>query len=352
MIHDHDISIVVQGPILKSSLYDMTNQTTQFICQRLKHLMPESELIISTWLGEQVAHLPYDQCVLNTDPGATWFNYGDHQLLNNCNRLIASTRAGIAAAQRPYILKIRSDLFMVSKKFLNYFYKFPHFDPRYKFVKDRIIAFSLDTIKSHRTPMLMNPAFRMHRPFHISDWAYFGHRGDLWNLFDIPLVEEPEFSQWFLTRFKPFLDMEPHRLWKMPPEQYITVSFLKKFANIKFEHTNDTAHDNINLSEKMLTNNFLVLDQTQFSLISLKYIKLQLLFPTLLNKTAIFYHTWLQDYLKHCDVPRSVNYYRNKVTIKWRCLAYNVTNKLLRLINHKTHYINRVVAYYIKRSRL
>ena len=266
MIKDKDISIVVQGPILTDAIYGITTHLTQFICTRLKKIFPESELIISTWEGENTQGIICDKIIFNKDPGATWFNYNNFEHLNNCNRLIISTAAGIKASSRKYVFKVRSDLFLVSKKFLHYFDKFPLYNEEHKCVKSRIIAFSLNTLYGHKTPL-----FTMNRPFHISDWAYFGYKTDLLNLYDIPLTQEPEFSQWFLTRCKPFFDIEPHRLWKMPPEQYITYSFLKKYHPIQLEYTVDNSNNNMEISSKLLTNNFLILDQTQFFLISLKF---------------------------------------------------------------------------------
>lgn len=343
MIKDEDISIVVQGPILTKSAYNITDKTTQFICKRVRQLFPKSELILSTWEGSNVDNISHDVCLFNKDPGATNFIYNGH-LLNNCNRLIVSTCNGVRAAKRKYVLKIRSDLFIVSKSFLTYFNKFQHFDSDCKFVKNRIIAFSLDTIKSHKTCL-----FSMIRPYHVSDWAYFGYKEDILNLYDIPLVKEPEFSQHFLYHYKDFFDIHPDRLWRMPPEQYVTVSFLNKHTPINFNHTVDTSHNNVEKSQRLLANNFLVLDQTQFNLISLKYVKLQLLFPALLSRTAIFYHTWLKDYYIYCQVPFSIMTIGHKIQSLWRYMWYGLFNAVLRVANHKHNFVNRLVAAWLKK---
>lgn len=344
MIQNHDISIVVQGPILYQSPFGVTQETTRLVCTRLKKIFPQSEVVLSTWKGSHINSIPYDKLVLSEDPGATWFNYRDYKLLNNCSRLIVSTRAGIEAASRKYVFKIRSDLFVASSSFLHYFNQFPYYDEEYKFVKNRIIAFSLYSIKSHRTCL-----FTMKRPYHISDWAYFGCKEDLLDLYSIPLPREPAFSQWFLKRCKPFFDIEPHRLWKMPPEQYVTSSFFKKHTRLNFDHTNDLSYNNAELSDRLIANNFLVLDQTQFHLISLKYFNLQLLFDPLLSQTAIFYRTWLQDYYKFCRVPRTRQYIKHKIQMwrQWAC--YACLNRSLRFINKKNALISRLLAYLIKK---
>lgn len=345
MIVDEDISIVVQGPVLKDSALNITSETTAMVCYRLKHLFPKAELILSTWEGTAVENIPYDKVIYNKDPGATWFNYENYTLLNNCNRLIVSTHAGIKAATRKYVLKVRSDLFLVSKSFLNYFYQFPLFNESSRFVKNRILAFSIYTTRGHK-----NSLFTMQRPFHISDWAYFGYKEDLLDLYDIPLTEEPEFSQWFLTRCKPFFDIEPHRLWKMPPEQYVTSSFLKKHIPLSLEHTADTSNDNMAWSEQLLVNNFLVLDQTQFSLISLKYVNFQLLFEPLLSRTAILYSTWLDNYCDHMSFSKKGLRIKYKIISSLRTCGYHIANNILRLVDGKSGRVSKIAAYLLKRK--
>lgn len=346
MIKDQDISIVVQGPVLRESSWGFTTPITEMVCQRLRNLFPQSEIILSTWEGTDPRQITYDKIIFSKDPGATWFNIGNEALVNNCNRLIVSTHQGIKIASRPHVFKIRSDLFVCSKNFLNYFNAFPYFDSDYKYVKNRIIAFSLFSIKGHKTSL-----FTMKRPYHISDWAYFGHTQDLADLYDIPLAQEPEFSQWFLKRCKNFFDIEPHRIWKMPPEQYVTTCFLQKHTNIILEHTNDLSHDNEKKSERLLANNFLILDQTQFSLISLKYVSLQLLFDSLLSRTALFYSTWLKDYYKYCGAPKNCFWIVHHIQALWRILWYRLFNGILRFINKKNLLVQRLIAFWIKKIK-
>lgn len=343
MIESKEISIVVQGPVLTHSIYGITNKLTLLICLRLKKLFPESELILSTWKGENTEGIPYDKLILSEDPGATWFNYNDRKILNNCNRLITSTFAGIKAATKKYVFKVRSDLFLVNKKFLKYFDKFDLYNEEFKFVKSRILAFSLNTLYGHRTKL-----FKMHRPFHISDWAYFGYKSDLLNLYDIPLVEEPQFSQWFLQRCKPFFDIEPERLWKMPPEQYVTSSFLKKYIPLKLEHTVDISNNNRKLSSQLLTNNFLILDQTQFFLISLKY--LYFVFSSDKGfEWYIFHSDWLKNFCEQIKTTSFVKKIQYKLKILGREIFYKPLNLIiLRKLNGKNHRLCRIIALMIK----
>ena len=348
-IQDQDISIVVQGPILLNSSFGITNHTTKLVCQRIRILFHERELILSTWQVSNVDDIPHDKLVISDDPGATSFIYREDKIFNNCNRLITSTRHGIEAATRKYVFKIRSDLFVFSKSFLSFFDRFKHYDPDSKFVKSRILAFSIHSLKKE-----INLGLETHRPYHISDWAYFGYKEDLWNLYDIPLTPEPEFSQWFLTHPRHHHDLFPARLWKMSPEEYITSSFFKKFyPSLDFAHTQDVSHHNVVTSERLIANNFLVLDQTQFALTSLKYIELHLLFSAPgIYKTALLYHSWLKDYYRYCHVPPSNQLMIHKIQIKIRPLYYWASNTILKFLNGKSDYIKKLVAYYIKKTSI
>ena len=346
-IQYQDISIVVQGPILGPSSYDITKETTKVVCQRVRKLFPQSEIILSTYEGSNVEGIDYDVLVLSPDPGAASFIYREEKALHNINRMIVSTFNGVKAATRKYVLRLRSDLFVISKSFLNYFDQFPHYNNDLKVVKSRIIAFSIHSLRRER-----GSGMEVHRPFHISDWAYFGYREDLYNLYDVDQVPEPEFSQWYLTHIKHFHDLFPARLWKMSPEEYITSSFFKKhFPEIRYEHTVDVSHGNIEQSERLIANNFLVLDQTQFCLISLKLMELHITFdvPQIFD-TALLYHSWLKDYYKHSHVPIVEHRLQHKIQIYWRPWRYRLLNAILKNLNGHSQRLKRVVAYYIKKT--
>lgn len=347
VINDQDISIVVQGPVLMESAYNITHETTKTVCARVRKLFPKSEIILSTWHGAHSDGISYDKLVLNDDPGAVWFLYRDENSRLNTNRLIVSTINGIKAATRKYVLKLRSDLFVGSKSFLEFFDQFPSYDDSHKCVQSRILAFSIHSLRRER-----NLGMEAHRPYHISDWAYFGYREDLYNLYDVPLVNEPEFSQYFLHHRKYFPDLFPARLWRMSPEEYITSSFFKKFfPYINYEHTQDTSHDNIKHSERLIANNFIVLDQTQFSLISLKLMEIHITFAVpAIYDTAILYHSWLKDYYRYGLIPSHHRKLWHRIQIFWRPWRYMLLNKLMRIVNGREQRLKQMVAYFIKRS--
>lgn len=342
MINSRDISIIVQGPILTDDQFGATTEMTKLVCYRLKNLFPESELILSTWEGENVKGIMYDKLVFNKDPGASWFDFYNHNNLNNCNRLIVSTLAGIKLASRKYVLKVRSDLFLVSKRFLKYFDKFPLYNEEFKFVKSRILAFSMWSIRGHKTP-----DFTMLKPYHISDWVYFGYKEDVLNLYDISLINNVEFSQWFLHKSKPFHDVAPQVLWRMPPEQYITSSFLKKYIDINLEHTADDTNNNQIKSAQLLMNAFIVLDQTQYFFISLKHGCFQ--FDRKNHEWFMYHSTWLNDYRAFIPTHSKLNQLKLGMLVIARFSCIYLFYNVCRFLNAKYNYISRLSAYFIKK---
>lgn len=109
-----EISVIVQGGIGK---------LTEESLRSLVNALPGAEIILSTWKGMDTGGLHYDKLVLSQDPGAV---YCDRVAgtLNNVNRQLVSTQAGLRAATRPYILKTRTDILFENAEFLSYFQKY------------------------------------------------------------------------------------------------------------------------------------------------------------------------------------------------------------------------------------
>ncbi len=54
-----DISVVVQGPIFGRPGDDYEKQITLHCLESIKKVLPESEIILSTWKGSEYRHLFY-----------------------------------------------------------------------------------------------------------------------------------------------------------------------------------------------------------------------------------------------------------------------------------------------------
>lgn len=79
-IKPKDISVVVQGAINK--------EITPRCLQSIRTLLPNAEIILSTWEGSDVDGLDYDKLVLNKDPGAVKCDVIDNAYnnQNSCTR--------------------------------------------------------------------------------------------------------------------------------------------------------------------------------------------------------------------------------------------------------------------------
>ncbi len=239
MISFKDISVVVQGPI------------TEFTAQTLlsvRKILPEAELILSTWNDADIEKLDYDILVLSNDPGGFEFCF-DCKQLYNVNRLIVSTFEGIKKANRLYVLKIRSDMKMLGSDFLNYFGLFPN-KTNYSFLNQKVLIGDVYTRSPHFTDIK--------NLFHIGDFFYFGEKEDLRNIFNINLATQ-EMASYFKSHKSP-TQYNTKIFCKYFPEQFIWLSFLQKYITVDLAHPFDfnktliKLHDNILVSNTILIN--------------------------------------------------------------------------------------------------
>ena len=185
-ITSRDISVVVQGPIVKHK--------TEKCLKSIRKNLPEAEIILSTWEGSSIDGLDYDILVINIDPGAVrQKKFTTAKVFSNLNRMVLSTNNGLEKAERKYTLKLRTDACIDNTGFLNLFEKFPARCDEYKLFEHRILAstlYSKFAITDHEN--------KVEIPFHVSDWWFFGLTSDLKKfLLSSKPVEEPYFSNYF-----------------------------------------------------------------------------------------------------------------------------------------------------------
>lgn len=155
MIADHAVSVVVQGP------FDPV--ATPRVIADVRRLMPNAEIILSSWAGTTVpGNLAIDRVLLNPDPGVDAVRRRDGGPRNG-NRQIVATCAGLKAATRPYALKLRSDTTL------------DHAGILARWQPDLIALLPS-----------MVPAIT---PFFPADFTQFGRREDVLTLWDIPLFD-------------------------------------------------------------------------------------------------------------------------------------------------------------------
>ncbi|MCI8285824.1 MAG: hypothetical protein HFE90_11335 [Firmicutes bacterium] len=227
IVTDKDLSIVVQGAI---------SEKTKDTILSIRKILPNAEVILSTWEGSKVDELDYDIVVFSKDPGSNGLiRRYPHKQIHNVNREIISTFEGTKRATRQYCMKLRSDMEIVSEDFLKCYNQYSQYITSNSFFSRRIMVEGLATSES--------------LCFSISDWWYLGRTNDLKNLFDIPLadIEDiPYFEREENKNEKPFME---NIICRYTPKQYLIYVFLKK--NLKIPFQMDNVFDNNQLCQDL-----------------------------------------------------------------------------------------------------
>ena len=288
-IDTNDISFVVQGAVDKKITKECLNS--------IRKCFPGAKIILSTWKGTNVTNLSFDQLVVSDDPGACTYSLIPD--LNNINRQIVSTVAGLEIVTTKYAAKVRSDLCFESPDFLMYFKAFPKYDEQYKIVKERMIIMTMYTRIIHDN--IVNPVLANYHP---SDWFFFGFTEDVKKFWSIKLIEDlSAFSRYYLEHSEEKSTIPyPLMTAKITPEQYFGAHFFglgtdETFTSISLKKQKE--------SVKSMINNFVVLDREYSKIYSLKWIDRsynEWLLPGTGAISVMFYGEFLKYYKRYCDL--------------------------------------------------
>lgn len=308
-----DFSVIIQGPISGKKDDSPEKQQTLQCIKNIREKLPEAEIIISTWIGEDADYLDFDKIVYNEDPGA--ITYNDFELknvYNNNNRQIVSTFNGLKLATRKYAIKMRADLRIESTNFFNYFGKYKAYN-KYNFFNQKILISTYFSRNPEKLPLL----------YHISDLFQIGLTEDLQNLWNIDLQPEPETTRAFPYSKKIWNDPFRHNKYKMKyaSEQYIWFAFTKKKGlDLSLKYFSEIPFRLIGKSTISIVDNFVILSPEQIGL------KL----PERLvhgEKKLYTFKQWLNMYEKIC-VKKS-NSILIKIAVKAKLVSLNYIFKNL-----------------------
>ncbi len=259
-INSKDISFIIQGPIQGTSFDRYENRYTFKLIESILNFFPQSEIIISTWEGQNAGELYYDKILYNKDPGSEIYIKKEGPLKNyryNVNRQIVSTINGLKQSSRKYSCKIRSDLLFLDNSFLKYVDRYKNYINDYHFLKDRVLIINSTSV---------NPRKNYKFSYHPCDWFYFGLTEDLIKIWDIPLCKEDREAIWFEFNKHPNIHPLKYSLARYQAEQYIWKSFVDKNIKLKFDNSCDLSDDNIEKSEKIFAQNVCILDTKRLGL--------------------------------------------------------------------------------------
>lgn len=258
-LSSRDISFVVQGQI-QSETYDFL--------QKLRWNFPQAELVLSTWRGKYDRRLlrVVDKIVYNKDPGAVVGSYyREVAQWNNLNRQLVTTMAGLNAASRPYVAKVRTDFTLENSSLLSFWNQYPRRQSDALLFRHRISVPSLYSRVYSDQPTAL-PV-----PFHPSDMFAFGCKDDMRRFFgSCPLLTEEELGNW-PPRY-PNRVPYPFCQWRWTPEQAIFYHAAKsKFPGLQFDDWTAFNREILTVSKKLLMNNFIFVNPCQVGLISYKH---------------------------------------------------------------------------------
>lgn len=238
-LSNDQISVVVQGPIVPGA-------TSRVLASIRTHL-PGAEIILSTWKGAETGGLEFDVLILNEDPGPIATKSPGSA---NLNRLLWSTRQGLRKVNRPFCLKMRTDLLLTGPDIVSAFRLFPRYKKEYQIFHERIVISSVVTWRTTRQPLGL---------YHPSDLFGFGHTEDLlrwWSAPLYPFENRPRFD----TEPIFFSDRpEEVPLDEMASEQYLWLSALRRTRNDVALPKNPSP-DDLHQDLLLLLNNFAILE--------------------------------------------------------------------------------------------
>jgi len=296
MIAGKDISVVVQGAVAGKPTQPPAKRFTDRCLRSVRRVLPDAEIVLSTWRGSDVSELSYDKLVLSDDPGAVPLDVRGTP--NNINRQIVSTRAGLQAVERPYAIKLRTDFELLGNRFLDYFGKFNVRADEGRIFRERVVTSTVFSINARRfAPM----------PFHPSDWFFFGRADDLRDLWDIPLAPEPETSRWCRDDDRDQVPFLGGRTARFAPEQTMWLGLLRKHGDYPCDHMTDVSRRAIELTELTIANN-LVLESP--ARLGLKYLKNRRGTIWDFETFAVYTHAeWRRLYRRYCDPSARVPWF-------------------------------------------
>lgn len=223
-----NFSIVVQGPPA-----GVEGRQTRELIKAIKAHFPSIEVVFSTWAGMGRLVVDLDcQVIESRDPGGVKIG----GTLNNVDRQILSSLAGLRASARPLAVKIRSDLRIA---------KPAQFSGFLKKVMEGVGGLQKDdelpqrtAIQAQQTHSPMGPIYvtdtttinpaRMppnspRRFLAICDWIYAGHKSDL-----EVLLSAPSYNKFF-ERKAADLSSEERQLLLPNAEQWITTQYVSRY---------------------------------------------------------------------------------------------------------------------------
>ena len=252
-----EVSLVFQGPILTRKYNPKQGHLTEHCLAAARKVMPEAEIILSTWEGVDVAGLDFDQIVISKDPGYFRLDTG---WTTNLNRQIVSTRNGLARASRPFVAKIRTDTLITDAGFLDVSRDPVERLAQWSIFTERILILESSSRNPALVPLLHHP----------SDLFQFGKTSDLIQWWDCLLAEVDRAHRWRKHESKPIITPFSYPGYyknfcsRYYDEQYIWLECCRRHhLEVDLDYAWQARPQQILISESLLTANFKVVSNEE-----------------------------------------------------------------------------------------
>lgn len=251
-----DFTIVYQGPVVRRGDINITANVTAIT----RRINPGAKIIFSTWTGQDITDVIYDEVVYSDDPG-TQTPYG--YKVNNVNRQIISSINGLSIAQTPYSVKIRTDcaLNQPVDQIYRHYSRYLTEEKRGKlaFLKERVLTMDYSSVNPRKSSLKLL--------FHPCDWFFLGRTDDLKGIFDIPLASK-EFFHYFIKHSKPSHHQFPDYAEQFQSENYIWMNAVRKHVEVDFEHGWIYNEHLCKLSEETIAANLVIVPSYRIGIVS------------------------------------------------------------------------------------
>lgn len=258
-IEPTQLSVVIQGPVVGGPDIPRAQRFTFRAVASVRRVLPDAHIILSTWEGSDVRDLEVDDLVISADPGPFILkNPGYPEYVNNVNRQIASTLAGLRATKREFAIKLRSDCELLHDGFLGHWDEFPQRSKDLRVFSSRIVCGELFT----RDPRIISYLF------HPADIFHFGKTKDLLRYWDVPPAPAEETLFWRdRIRTRLFGGTEGLEV-RYVPEQYIWLGALRKAGHeFALGQCCEIPRHLIGASELSILNNFRIVDERSLGVV-------------------------------------------------------------------------------------
>ena len=245
LIDSSHISVVIQG--LTHYVEGDENCLFYKCINSIKEYLPNAEIIVSTWKGQECDETVIDKVIFSSDPGAFSNKVGR---VWNYNRMLVSTKVGIENSTRQYVLKFRSDIYLSGNNFFLKKEILKKDEGKYLINKNKIIITNL---------FIRKPDSYAHLLFHLSDIVQFGLKSDLYNLWCGNLYKKEDVIHELKWKYTfNYLGYSGERI---VPEQALMIDWLGR-AGISFflPYATFVNKQYLKDSELFLNKNFYIVD--------------------------------------------------------------------------------------------